>query len=179
MSMFEAIVVTGTPFSGKTTLAKVLAEQFNWKYFSTGDMWREMWRKRYPKGDMSFENFTTQTTDQENREMDAKAAELVKQGHVIADARFGFLYRDPQILIIFTQCDIDVRVKRALELNKYPGKDFAQIKEILEQHERDEVDRCQALYSTDFRSPENYDLLFDTTNSAPEEAVEKILSLRT
>ena len=178
MSLFEAIVVTGTPFSGKTTLAKLLAEHFNWRYFSVGHMWRDLWKKNYPKGDMSFENFWLQTTDDDNREMDKAAGELLKEGHVVGDLRYGFIHRDPQTLIVFAKCDIDVRVKRALEINAYPGKDFAQIKEILEQRERDEVDRCQALYNGDYRDSKNYDLLFDTTDAAPDEALEKILALK-
>ena len=178
MSLFEAIVVTGTPFSGKTTLAKVLAEQFNWKYFSVSEMWKEGWRKKYPKGDTSFENYMLEVSDDDHKETDRRAGEVISQGHVVGDARYGFLYRDPQVLIIFTQCDVDARAKRALEINAYPGKDFAQVKELLEQQERDDADRCQALYQTDFRDSKNYDLLFDTTDAAPDEAVEKILALK-
>lgn len=178
MPLFESIAVTGTPFSGKTTLAKVLAEEFGWKYFSVSEMWKDKWRKKYPKKDTSFENFMLEVPDGDHREMDGRAGELIRQGHIVGDMTFGFLYRSPQMLIIFTQCDIDARTKRALELNKYPGKDFAQVKEILEQHERDEVDRCQALYGTDFRDSKNYDLLFDTTDAAPDEAVAKILELK-
>ena len=91
--------------------------------------------------------------------------------------RYAFLHRDPQVLIISTTCDMDVRTKRAFEINKYPGKDFAQIKKILEQRERDEVDRSKKLYNEVYRSEKNYDLLFDTTNSSPDEAIEKILDL--
>jgi len=178
MSMFESICVTGTPFSGKSTLGKLIAEHFNWKYFSVSDMWKEKWVKKYPKGDMSFENFMLEVSDDDHREIDKRAGDLIKNGHIVGDMTFGFLYRDPQVLIVFTQCDIDTRTKRALELNKYPGRDFVQVKEILEQHERDEADRCQALYGTDFRDSKNYDLLFDTTNSPPDEALEKILALK-
>lgn len=178
MPMFEAIVVTGEPFSGKTSLAQALAQEFGWKYFSAGDLWRELWKKKYPRGDESFENFMADTTDEENRQIDRQVGDIIKQGHIVVDARFGFLYRDPQTLIVFTQCDIDERAKRALEKKEYPTDDFARVKEILEQEERDEVDRCQALYQTDFRDSKNYDLLFDTTNSAPDEAIAKILEIK-
>lgn len=179
MPLFEAIAVSGSPFSGKTTLAKLLAEHFNWKYFSVGDMWRTVWRQKFPKGDISFENFWVETTDEENKEMDRRAGELLSQSHIVGDLRYAFIHRSPQIIIIFTHCEIDERVKRALEINKYPGKNFAQIKEVLEQRERDEVDRCTALYGSDYRDPKNYDLFFDTTNAAPDEAIDKILSLKT
>lgn len=178
MALFESIVVSGKPFSGKTTLSKLVAEHFGWKYISIGEMWRTEWKKRYPKGDMSFENYWNETTDDENRAMDKMAGDVVRRGHVVADMRYGFLHRDPQTLIIFIDCDIDERAKRALEGNKYPGRDFAQIKDIIEQRERDEVDRCQALYKSNYQSPENYDMLFDSTNAAPDEALEKILSLK-
>ena len=178
MPMVESIIVTGAPFSGKTTLAKILAEQFGWKYFSVEEAWRAEWKRRYPKGDTSFDNYMLQTTDEEHREMDRKADGVVKGGRVVADLRYGFLHRDPRVLIVFTKCDIDERVKRALAKNVYPGKDFAQVREILEQAERDQADRCMALYGTDFRDPKNYDMEFDTTDTPPDAAVERIMSLR-
>lgn len=179
MPLFESMAVVGSPLSGKTTLAKLLAEHFNWKYFSVEEMWRVIWRKKFPKGDTSFENFIAETTDEEHREMDRNAGELLRGGHIVGDMLYAFLHRDPRLLIIYTDCSIDERVKRALGINKYPGKDFAQIKEILEQRERDDADRCTALYGSDYRDSKNYDLLFDTTNAAPDKAIEMILSLKT
>lgn len=176
--MFESIIIIGTPFSGKTTLAKLLAEHFNWKFFSVGHLWKGLWKEKYPNGETSFENYWTQTTDDENKEMDKYVHEMVQEGHVVGDMRYAFLHRDPQVLIIFTKCDIDTRTKRALEINKYPGKDFAQVKEILEQRERDEVDRGKKLYGEDYRDEKNYDMAFDTSNSAPEEAIEQIMDLK-
>lgn len=178
MSVFESIVVTGTPFSGRTTLSKLLAEHFKWKFFSAEEAWRMLWKEKYPKGDMGFENFMLKVSDDQHREMDKLIGDLLKDGHIVVDASFGFLYRDPQTLIIFTKCDIDARVKRALEMNKYPQRDFEQVKEILEQKERDEVDRCNALYGQDFRDSKNYDILFDTTNSPPDEALEIIMQFK-
>jgi cytidylate kinase len=178
MAIVESIVVTGTPFSGKTTLAKVLAEHFGWKFFSVSDAWRLEWKKKYPKGDTGFDNYMLQTTDVEHRAMDKMVGDIVKKGHVVVDARHGFLYRDPQVLIVFTKCDIDERSKRALEKKAYPTNDFAIVKEVLEQEERDAVDRCMALYNEDYRDPKNYDMEFDTTDSAPDEAIERIMSLR-
>lgn len=178
MSVFESIVVTGTPFSGRTTLAKLLAQHFKWKFFSAEDTWREMWKKKYPKGDTGFENFMVQVTDEQHREFDKAVGDVLKGGHVVVDASYGFLYRDPQTLIIFTKCDVDTRVKRALEMNKYPGRDFVQVKEVLEQKERDEVDRCKALYAQDFRDAKNYDILFDTTTSPPDVALEIIMQFK-
>lgn len=176
--MFEAIIVTGTPFSGKTTLAKLLAEHFGWEFFSVGQMWREKWKQKYPKGETSFPNYWAETTDEENREMDDKAHQMIGQGHVVGDMRYGFLHRDPQVLIIFTRCDIDVKTKRALSVERYPGKDFAQVKDILLQRKRDEIERGKKLYGEDYTDPKNYDLYFDTTNAAPDEAIEKIMALK-
>lgn len=178
MPMFECIVVAGPPFSGKTTLAKILADQFGWKYFSVEELWRAKWKEKYPKGDESFENFMLQVTDDEEKAMDQMVGDIMKQGHVVGDMEYGFLYRDPQTLIVFTQCDIDERVKRALGLNRYPDRDFAQVKDILEQRDRDDVDRCQSLYGSDYRDSKNYDILFDTTDAAPDEALEKIMELK-
>lgn len=171
MSIFESIIVTGTPFSGKTTLAKILSEEFSWRYISVGHLWRELWQKRYPNGEISFESFWVQTTDEENREMDKDIGGIIKQGHVVADLRYAFLHRDPKTLIVFTHCDINVKVNRALEKNAYPGKNLEQVKQIIEQREKDEVDRSKTLYGEDYREPKNYDIKFDTTNSPPEEAI--------
>lgn len=177
MPVFKSVVVSGTPFSGKSTLAKLIAEHFQWKYFSVGDMWRDIWKETVPDGETSFPNFMNMTSDNDNIAMDKKAHDILVRGKVVADLRHGFLHRDPQVLIVFTKCDTDVRVKRALEINKYPGKNFSQVKEILEQRERDEVDRCRRLYGKDYRDPENYDIEFDTTSSPPEVALERILSI--
>jgi cytidylate kinase len=176
--MVESIIVTGAPFSGKTTLAKLLAEQFGWKYFSIEESWMLEWKRKYPKGDTSFDNYMLQTTDDEQKAMDRLANEVVMEGHVVADLRYGFLHRDPRVLIVFTTCGIDERVKRALGKKTYPNRDFVQVKEILEQADRDQADRCVALYGTDFRDPKNYDMDFDTTDTPPDAAIERIMSLR-
>ena len=175
--LFEAILITGTPFSGKTTLAKILAEHFGWKYFSIGDVWRDTWKKKFPNGETSFENYMEMTSDDEHREVDKKTHEIIAQGHVIIDMTYGFLHRDPQVLIVFTRCEIDAKAKRALEVNRYPGKNFDQVKQVLEQRKRNEIERGKRLYNEDFTDEKNYDLKFDTTNASPDEAIEKILSL--
>jgi cytidylate kinase len=176
MPMIKSIIVTGSPYSGKTTLAKLLAEHLKWKFFSITDQWKAEWKKKFPKGDTGFDNFMLQTTEEDHRRMDREAHNIIMKGNVVADLIYGFLYRNPSVLIVYTKCDIDERVKRALAKNDYPGKDFAQVKEILEQVERDYVDRCQALYQQDYREPSNYDLEFDTTNAAPDEALSRIIS---
>jgi len=175
--MVKSIVVTGAPYSGKTTLARILAEHFKWKFFSVTDLWKAEWKKKFPRGDTGFHNFMLQTTDEEHRKMDKIAHEVVMRGNVVADLVYGFLHRDPSVLVVYTKCDIDERVKRALAKGDYPKKDFAQVKEALEQVERDDVERCQMLYQKDYRDPSNYDLEFDTTEAAPDEAVAKIMSL--
>jgi cytidylate kinase len=159
-------------------LAKLLAEEFNWNYISVGHLWRDLWKQRYPNGEISFEEFWVKTTDEENLEMDKRIGEVIKQGHYIADLRYGFLHRDPKILIVFTFCDINVKVNRALEKNAYPGKGFEEIKQIIEQREKDEVDRSLKLYGQDYRDPKNYDIKFDTTNSPPEEALNIITQFK-
>ncbi|MEK6839718.1 MAG: AAA family ATPase [Nanoarchaeota archaeon] len=55
--MMTSIILSGLPLSGKTTLAKKLSEMYHWPIYAIGQIWRDEWKEKYPKGNVSFEEF--------------------------------------------------------------------------------------------------------------------------
>ncbi len=161
--IYTNIILSGLPFSGKSSLAKKLAEVFKWPIYSIGQLWREEWKKKYPNADVGFEEYWRNTTIEENREMDQKAKEVFKNGMVIGDVRYLTNYMDLPSLLVFVTADLNKRALRAFDNGVYQGK-LDDIKEIMLRREMDELRVGKELYGEeyDYRDPKHCHLTINS-----------------
>lgn len=170
---YTSMFISGPPVAGKSTLAKRLGEYYGLEVFSIGKFFRQEWKKRYPKGEVSFEEYWAKTTVEENKKGDKEAREIVKRGGVICEGRFGLAYEGLPVCFIFLTADIDTRAKRALKTEHYRSKSLEEIKDILTKREVEELAKGKALYGRqyDWRDPSNYHLVLNSGKlSVGEEA---------
>ena len=169
------ITISGKPASGKSTVAKRVAEIISLKHFSMGDFQREIARE---KGITIQELGELEKQDKSiDRMVDEKQVKIGKENdNIVVDSRLG-AYFIPDSFKIFVDADPDVRAKRRF-LQKREEESFESLelakKDMLK---REEIDRKRFVdfYGFDFLDMNNYDLIIDSTALTIEDAAKKIV----
>jgi len=166
------ITISGTPGSGKSTVARLLEKKLGIKCVYSGMIFRELAQKHK----MSLEEFGKycEQNSEIDKKLDYKQLEILRRGDVILEGRLaGWIAHQNRIpsLKIMIDADILTRVKRII--NREGGKIEKRKKEILER-EKSENKRYKKYYEIDLKDNSIYDLVIDSSNKTPEYIVEII-----
>jgi len=180
------ITISGTPGSGKSTVAKILMKKLDAERIYVGGIRREMARD---KG-MSLQEFNkyAKTHKETDVDVDTKASEeakeLAKTKKVIAEGytMFHFL---PDSIKIFIKCELEVGARRIWkDLQQHDTKtarnegkftSFEQMKARVVERLEEDAGRYMKYYGIDHRDESQYDFVVDTSNISAEEAAMKVL----
>jgi cytidylate kinase len=167
------ITVSGTPGSGKSTVAELLHKKLGVTYVYSGIIFRET-AKKYK---MSLEDFGKfcEKNSEVDKELDEKQVKILKKGNVILEGRLaGWLAYQNNIpsFKIFIDANLNTRVKRII--NREDGDIKKRKNEIIER-ERSESTRYKKYYDIDIDDISIYDLIVDSTDKTPEEIVNLII----
>jgi len=167
------ITISGTPGSGKSTVAKILKEKLNLNYVYSG----EFFRKEAEKNNMTLEEFGKYCEENSkiDKELDKKQIEILKKDNILLEGRLaGWLaYKnDISALKVFLDADINIRTKRII---KREDGDFEKRKKEIIKREKSEKKRYKKYYDIDLDDKSIYDIVIDTGDKKPEEIVEKII----
>jgi len=149
------ITVGGLIGSGKTTLAKSLAEELGFKYLSIGSIMRDMAKER----GMSIVDFNKLAED--NPEIDDeidKRQKLLAKGDCVVDSRLGAFLLKPDLRIWLT-APFEDRAKRVLAREK---TSFEEAAEGIKRREESEKNRYQKVYGVNLDDMKVYDLIINT-----------------
>ncbi len=176
---YASIILSGQPVSGKSALAKRLSEIYKWPVHSPGQLWRDEWRRLYPSGEISFEDFWRNTTTEDNLRMDQRAREIFEKGGVIGDTRYSIYCTDLPALLVLITADLDVRVQRALGIDRYRNKSLEEVRQTLIEREKDEVRVGQSLYGIDYdyRDPKYYHLTLNSGLLTLDEEISTLVNV--
>jgi len=169
------ITISGTPGSGKSTVAKKLKKRLGFEYIYSGKIFRELALKH----DMTLEEFGRYCEENKeiDKELDEKQVEILKtKDDIILEGRLsGWLsYKnDIDALKIFLDANIDVRTKRII---KREDGSFKKTKNEINKREKSEKTRYKNYYGIDLDDTSIYDTVIDTENKKPEEIVDLIIS---
>ncbi|MFH1088862.1 MAG: cytidylate kinase family protein [Candidatus Uhrbacteria bacterium] len=172
------IAITGLPGSGKTTVVKMLAEEFKIPWYSVGDM----------RGKMALERGLT--IDELNKlgekeiftdkEVDDYQTKLGQSGEsFIIDGRLSW-YFIPTAFKIFLTVDPDEAAKRIMGAPREDRQDeknyqtVEEIKKAVTERVVSDQKRYQKYYNVDILDQSHYDLVIDSTKLTPEEITTKI-----
>ena len=167
---FRNIIVAGDVGTGTTTLAKALAEKFDWKYISAGDFFRSyalennipLWDKK-------------SVPDKLDRAVDKKFFEIIRdQSGFVFDTHYGgyFARNIDDVFKILLTCNAQDAEERILSR----GHTHKEAVNDIRKRRVENLAKFHKLYSKE--NPENpkyFDLVIDTTNSTPEETFQKAL----
>lgn len=165
------IAVSGGIATGKSTLARNLAQTLGWEWISAG----EYFRKWHGENKVPL-NQSEKVPEVLDREFDKHFQGLmrVKKNVVFESHLAGFFAKDfPDTFKVLCTADLKTRCKR-LALREIVSVDEAakHIKARSESHRK----KFKKLYGVENRLDEDYfNLVVDTTSLTPEEVLESVL----
>ena len=182
------ITISGTPGSGKSTVAEMLVKKLRLERIYIGGMLRDLAREK----DMTIEELTAYAKNHPeiDRQVDEKTRDQARawaqEGKdVLVEGRVQFFFL-PESVKVFMKVDPEEAARRIwkdLQNKEIRGKRNEQIvssvKKVTEkilQREEEDAKRYKKLYGIDHRQESQYDFVIDTTAITPEQAVEKISS---
>jgi len=181
------VTISGTPGSGKSTVAKILVEKLNAERIYVGGIRRELAREKgmtlqelneYAKNNPETDVDVDKKAASQAREMDKAAKYVVVEGRT----QFHFL---PESLKVFMKVSTEEGARRIwkelqdkeMQEKRNEGKinSFEEMKKRIYEREEEDAARYQKYYGFDHRDESQYDFVLDTSEISAEEAAEKIL----
>jgi predicted cytidylate kinase len=176
------ITISGTLGSGKSTIARMLAEKLKYNHYSAGGLTRKVAEER---NITLAELSVLQTKDSSiDTQIDNYQREIgEKEDNFIMEGRISFHFI-PDSIKVFLKCDERIAAKRIL--NDLRKKESSRINEGLKNSEEEviksirqrretENKRYKTIYNLSQDDESNFDIIIDTTNIPPEEVCSKIL----
>lgn len=171
------ITISGNPGSGKSTVAKEIAKELNYNFYSIGDL----------RGKMAMERGLT--IDQLNKigeneawtdnDADAYQAELgKKEDNFVVDSWLGFHFI-PHSIKIFLKVDRKESAKRVFKNQREDEEKketIEEVEEMLAKRAEHSKQRYLKYYNIDYLDLNHYDLVLDTTNLTINEVKQKLLN---
>jgi len=167
------ITISGTPGSGKTTVAKLLEEKTQINYIYSGMIFRDL-AKKYK---MNLEEFGKycEKNSKVDKELDEKQLEILKKGNVILEGRLaGWIAYNNKISAIKVMIDTDIKTRAQRIVKREEGNAKTREKEIIKR-EKSEQTRYKNYYNIDLNDTSIYDLVVDSKNLSPDEIVDLII----
>lgn len=176
------ITITGNLGSGKSSIGKILKEK-GYEIVSTGNIFRELAMQKglsveefnkqvneaTKKGDRSVDQMIDDTTAKIGREKD----------HIMFDSRLAWNFV-PDSFKVFVITDIDEAARRvyndAQRANSESYESQEACKKALIHRQQMETVRYKEIYGIDYYDMSNYNLVIESTNAAPAEIAEEILT---
>ncbi len=160
-----AIIAIGGPHgSGKSSVAKRIAEAFDMNYVSAGQVFRQMARDL----NLSLEEFSV-IAEKEKKydiEIDKRTEELAKKDNTVVDAQLAAYKASHADLRICITASPQVRWERIAKREKRSLADAKNETVVREEAERQ---RFKVLYDIDIDDLSVYDVIFNTDRLSEED----------
>ena len=170
------IAISGKAGSGKSTVAKSLAEKLKLRHYSIGDLMRAM---AIEKGIILLDlNKIAEKDKSIDFELDSKLKELGKaKDNFVVDGRLTAFFIPNADVKVFLKTDDKVRAERILKDKRQQEKSKSLKETIISIKKREESEkkRYKKYYGVDYTEKHLYNFVIDTTKLTPEEVVEKIM----
>ena len=171
------ITISGTPGSGKSTVAKILAQRLKLKHYSMGDMRGKMALDRGMTIDElnklgETESFTDKEVDEYQRTLGQN------DDNFVIDSRLGFHFI-PHSYKIFLSVNERVAAERIFKAPQRPDEPaYKTIDDVLNKlAKRVDSDnrRYQKYYHVNYTDRNQYDLVIETTSFSPEQVADMVI----
>lgn len=174
------VSISGTPGSGKSTIAKRLAQELGFKRYYMGGMRRQAAKER----GMTLEEYNRlgEEDPSTDLEVDRFQEELGRtEDDFVIEGRTSFHFI-PHSFKVFLDVDLREAARRILhdeaqdERNEEVGMGVEEKARNLEERMASDERRYQKYFDIRCYDKEHYDLVIDTTRLTPDEVFERVLS---
>ena len=151
------ITISGLHGTGKSVIAKLMAERLGILYYSTGQAFRDLAKEK----NMSLEEYTNfvEKHPDIDKDLDNKVVNMAKKGNIIIDSQLsGHILKSIADFRIHLTCPLEIRVKRM------SGRDQTSFEEKLKEtilREKSELERFKNLYNIDLSDKNLINEFFD------------------
>jgi predicted cytidylate kinase len=167
------ITISGTPGSGKTTVARLLAKRLGLPHVYAGDLFRKEAEARHMR--LADFNALAERDHSIDRELDRKMAEQARAGNRVLEGRLAaFIARQEGVKAfkVWLNASDAVRAQRAANRD---GGDWEAVLEANRVRQRSDAKRYRDIYGFDLEDTSIYDLVLATDTTTPEELADQIL----
>ncbi len=178
------ITISGTPGSGKSTIAKNLAEKLKAKRLYIGKIRRNIAKsKNMTLAELNKYALTHPETDVDvDKAVAQQARELAKKSIVIVEGRVQFYFLSESFKI-FVDVDLNEGAQRIWQdlkktqsvRNEGDFDSLAEVKKSIQNRIANDKKRYKKYYNLDHTKKSHYDLVIDTTNITAKQATQKVL----
>ena len=181
------ISISGTPGSGKSTVAKMLVEKLGLMRLYAGGEFRKLAKEKgmTNEGLVEFAKTHPEVDTILDERVSTKAREIEQSGkNVIAEGRVQFHFI-PESVKIFVKVELAEGAKRiykdlqdtktTAERNEDAVTSLQETIDKVQKREQEDRQRYLELYKVDYLNEKNYDFVIDTTNISAKEATEKVI----
>ncbi len=172
------ITISGDLGSGKTTVAKLLAERLSYKYLSTGAIQRQI------AGDLGLTTLELNLLSERQTEIDDRIDGHTRQigesdYDYVVDSRLAWHFI-PDSLKVFIVVDEEIAAQRISgDLSRGPSEERLGPEQMLEKiraRRASEKRRFLEKYGIDYRDLNHFDLVVDSSHATVEEVTQTVLS---
>lgn len=174
------ITITGELGSGKTTIAKILEQDYGFDFYSTGSIQREIAKE---KGITTLELNQQMSNDKNNtydKMIDDKTVEISRENFekdIVFDSRMAWHFVEKSFKVYVT-VDSYMAANRVIKADRGAEEHYQSVEEAaksLRKRKRLEDSRFAEIYSVNTVDFANYNLVIDSTFILPNELAEFVL----
>jgi predicted cytidylate kinase len=168
------ITISGLPGSGKTTVARLVAQALGLEHVYAGDLFR---RQAEAQG-LTLEEYArrAETDHSIDQALDAKMRERAAQGNAVLEGRLAaFMAEQAGVaaLRVFLDAAEPVRAERIVQ--REGGEAAARLRET-QAREASDARRYREIYGFDYHDANRYDLVLQTDGHTPEDLAQVIVA---
>ncbi|WP_295722729.1 (d)CMP kinase [uncultured Methanobrevibacter sp.] len=166
------ITIGGPAGSGTTTAAKVLSEELNIPYLSTGAIFRDM-AKEHEMTAVEFSKFAENNTDID-KEIDKRQADIAKEsGNIIVEGRLSAYFIEADLKVWLT-APLKIRAER---VHDRESKSIEQAANEIKIREESEASRYKEIHGIDVYDYDVYDVVLNSDSFSPKSISQIILNI--
>ena len=166
------IAVSGLPGSGKTSLARKLAEKLGLRYLSLGEIFRKLARERK----LSLEELSRIAEEDASidKAIDDKAVEEASKGCIVVDGHISaWTLENTAHLKVLVTAPVEVRAER---IARRDGKSFEEALTEIRVREESESRRFMKFYGINIFDSSVFDLVINSERFNEEEVLEIVMT---